>query len=80
MDMPKILENIKSQDWNQMEARFIALKEYLAQNGHKEFYAISFCWGVYANFKLACKHEGFKAIAAMHPSLGASGLFGEDEL
>lgn len=48
--------------------------------GHKEFFCVGFCWGVYTAFKFAGKYEGFKAIAGMHPSLGVAGIFGENEL
>jgi dienelactone hydrolase len=74
-----IMDCIAQQNWEIMESRFKALHEYLNQKGVKEFFAIAFCWGVWACFKFAAKFDGFKGIAGFHPSFGVAGLFKEDE-
>ena len=77
--MGPIMQCIADQNWEKMEARFKALQELLHSKGIKEFFAIGFCWGVWACFKFAAKFEGFKGVVGFHPSLGVCGLFKEDE-
>jgi len=64
------MANIKGQDVKHMEERFAAVVKHLEENGLKRFFSVGFCWGVWLAFKLATQHEGFIAIAGMHPSLG----------
>lgn len=70
------MENIKSQNWEKMEARFKGLHEYLKEKGVKEFFGVGFCWGVWAGFKFATKFDGFKGFVGFHPSFGLCQFFG----
>lgn len=36
-----------------MKSRFEGLSKYLEEKGHKNFFVISFCWGVWFAFKMA---------------------------
>lgn len=76
--MPKIIQKVKEQNWEMMEARFKALHEHLTEKGYKNLFGVGFCWGVWAAFRLAIRYEGFIAFCGMHPSLGICGLFGEE--
>lgn len=51
--MEKILECIKNQDHEKMKSRLAGLIKYLEEKGHKKFYVIGFCWGVWFTFKMA---------------------------
>jgi dienelactone hydrolase len=51
----------------------------LAQKGQKDFYAIGFCWGVWAGFKFSVKFSGFRAFVGFHPSLGLCDFFSESQ-
>ena len=76
MDMGQILEYIKTHQakYEAMTIRFEKTLAYIKQQGINNFVSIGFCWGTWFAFKMASKHDCFKAIAGPHPSLGAEGL------
>jgi dienelactone hydrolase len=61
-----------------MKGKFSALEKYLQEKGHKKFFVIGFCWGVWFSFKLATQFGSIIAIGGMHPSLGLEQVFGGD--
>lgn len=78
LDMPAILENIKSQKWSTLENRFDGVIQHLKEKGFKKFHTAGFCLGVYVLFKYANKVDNFINIVGFHPSIGAAQLFGEN--
>lgn len=76
MDMGKIVASIKSQDFEVMKSRFEGVSKYLEEKGHKRFFVIGFCWGVWFAFKMSTLFDNIVAIGGMHPSLGVEQIFG----
>jgi len=53
-----------------MKQRFTGVTQYLSEKGHKKFFVIGFCWGVWFSFKMAIDLDNIIAIGGMHPALG----------
>ncbi len=51
--MEKIIATIKSQPFDIMRQRFVDFNKYLEEKGHKRYFVIGFCWGVWFGFKMA---------------------------
>lgn len=66
---PAIMDNIKGQDINIMNAKYEKVVAHLATLGADKTFSIGFCWGVWYAFKLSAKYGKFTAIAGPHPSL-----------
>jgi dienelactone hydrolase len=66
---PAIMDNIKGQDMNIMNAKYEKVINHLAAQGAEKTFSIGFCWGVWYAFKLSAKYGKFIAIAGPHPSL-----------
>ena len=65
-----MMDCIKHQDYNLMKQRFTGVTQYLQEKGHKKFFVIGFCWGVWFSFKIAADFDNIIAIGGMHPALG----------
>jgi dienelactone hydrolase len=52
-----------------MKETFTKLVALLEKEGHKRYFAVGFCWGVWKAFRLATEFEGFISIVGFHPSI-----------
>lgn len=78
-DFAKIVPYAQGLDQEKMRQTFINLVQLLEKDGHKQYFAVGFCWGVWKAFTLAVEFDGFISIVGFHPSIICEALMGGNE-
>ena len=71
---------LQRQDHKKCDELWQQARAAIEKDGHKQFFVVGFCWGVWKAWELGSKDDGFVSIVGFHPSIIAEKLFGRDEV
>jgi len=78
-DIPKLLEVVKKQKLDDINAKYERLRTHLKEKGFSKWLTAGYCWGAWVAFRLASIYDEFIAIAVMHPSFQCEFFYGGND-